>query len=120
MNGVAILLVFMGGALGAGLRAGLASWLSRSMAAHWAILAVNLTGSLAAGALLGLLVAEAGGVAPLDHPLWTFAAVGVLGGYTTVSSFALQAVTLGRRAGGYVLASTFGCPLAAALGWGLV
>jgi CrcB protein len=119
MSSVTILLVFLGGALGAALRAGLSAWLSRSVAAHWAILVVNLSGSLVAGWLLGLFAADAGTLPALDLPLWAFSAVGVLGGYTTVSSFALQAVQLGRGAGGFVIASGLGCPLAAALGWGL-
>ncbi len=120
MNGLTILLVFLGGALGAALRAGLSTWLSRSVAAHWAILLVNLSGSLVAGALLGVSAADAGALPMFDQPLWVFSSVGVLGGYTTVSTFALQTVQLGRRAGGYVAATALGCPLAAALGWGLV
>jgi CrcB protein len=111
MSGLTILLVFLGGAVGAGLRAGL----SRAMRPHWAVLVVNLSGAF----LAGVLLATMGDMPALDQPLWAFAALGVLGGYTTVSSFALHAVTLGRGAGGYVLATALGCPLAAALGWGL-
>jgi CrcB protein len=113
MSGLTILLVFLGGAVGAGLRAGL----SRAMRPHRAVLAVNLSGAFLAGVLLATM--GDGDMPAPDHPLWAFAALGVLGGYTTVSSFALHAVTLGRGAGGYVLATALGCPLAAALGWGL-
>jgi CrcB protein len=54
----------------------------------WGTLAVNVTGALAAGALAG-----AGGA--FAEPLFRDALiVGVLGGYTTVSSFSLQTIEL--------------------------
>ncbi len=51
----------------------------------WATLAVNVTGALAMGLLVSWLATRV--ASPLLRP---FAAVGVLGGYTTYSTFALD------------------------------
>lgn len=121
MAGVtSLFMVILGGALGAGLRAVLSGWLSGRMAAHRAILCINLSGSFLAGALLGALEASAGSEPPLTDTLWLMGAVGVLGGYTTVSTFALQVLSLGRQARDYLAWSVLGCPVAAALGWFLI
>ena len=69
----------------------------------WATLSVNVTGALAMGVLVAWLTTRAG--TPLLRP---FAAVGLLGGWTTYSSFALDthAVIAGHGAAnalGYVL-----------------
>lgn len=71
----------------------------------WATLTVNVTGALAMGLLVAWLAARA--VHPLARP---FAAVGLLGGWTTYSTFALDAHTItdggdAGRALGYVLAT---------------
>ena len=116
---IPVSLVVIGGALGSAARALLAAWLGRGMPAAWAIGAINIAGSFAAGALYGLL-GGAGGPLPADLPLWLFVGGGVLGGFTTVSTFALQVATAGRAGGALVLASALGCPLAAFVGWGLV
>jgi CrcB protein len=83
-------------------------------------LVVNVTGS----ALIGAAAARAAaGWPPLATAEgWALAAGGVLGGYTTVSSFALQALELARGrawrlAALYALASPVLCVAAAALGW---
>ena len=86
-----------GGAVGAYLRWALGGWLQR---AAWAspanqyfpvgTLAVNLSGCFAIG-LLAALVHERLLLAP---PARTFLLVGVLGGYTTFSTFALETLTL--------------------------
>lgn len=84
----------------------------------WGTLAVNIIGCLAAGVLLVLIDASA-------SPAWVaFLGAGVLGGYTTVSSFSLETVLMFRRgrsthAVAYVAASLFGCIAAAGLGAGL-
>ena len=81
----------------------------------WGTLVVNLTGCLLAGALLVSLDAAA-------SPGWVaFLGAGILGGYTTVSSFSLETVLMFRRghaagALAYVAASMFGCIAAAGLG----
>lgn len=85
----------------------------------WGTLLVNLTGCFLAGGLLASIDGAA-------SPVWVaFLSAGVLGGYTTVSSFSLEAALMfqrGHTAGalGYVAASMFGCVAAAASGFGLV
>jgi fluoride exporter len=79
----------------------------------WGTLVVNVTGAFAVGLLAGL---------GLGGGLRDFLIVGVCGGYTTVSSFALQALALaldgqGRQAALSVLASTGLAMLAVALGF---
>ena len=69
-------------------------------------LAVNISGSLLMGILVGLLALRGSGGADLR----LFLSTGVLGGFTTFSAFSLDAVVLWERgeaasAGLYVLAS---------------
>ncbi|MGY1832830.1 fluoride efflux transporter FluC [Geodermatophilus sp. SYSU D01180] len=108
-------LAAVGGALGALARWGVAEALP-SPGWPWATLLVNLTGCLLMGVLLGLLTTG-------PEPAWVrpFLAVGVLGGYTTYSAFAVEVVLLtdaGRvlLAAAYVLASVLGGVLATAAG----
>ena len=118
---MAYLLAALGGALGA-----LARW--AVMAAvpgspggwPWVTLLVNLTGCLLIGVLLTVLAARF----PDSPGLRPFLAVGVLGGYTTYSTFAVEVVRLGDAgswalAAGYVVVSVVGgagCVLAGLLG----
>lgn len=77
------LIVFLGGGIGASLRAllfdSLASWGTVTP-----VLAANLTGAFALGVVF--VLAHEGGVLRAETRL--FVAVGVLGGYTTFSTFA--------------------------------
>ncbi|HKL51199.1 MAG TPA: CrcB family protein [Wenzhouxiangellaceae bacterium] len=81
----------------------------------WGTLWVNLTGCLLAGALLVSLNVAA-------SPSWVaFLGAGILGGYTTVSSFSLETVLMFRRGHAtgaliYIGASMFGCIVATGLG----
>ncbi len=59
---------------------------------HWVTLLVNVTGSFSIGIVMQL--ARARGLDPL---LVTFLATGLIGGYTTFSAFAYEALTLARR-----------------------
>ena len=116
-----LVLIAVGGALGSMLRAALSMGLSPNWPVHWVTLAINLAGSLAAGVMLGALGGWAADV-PLAHPLWVFGAVGLLGGLTTVSGFALQVHGLWHRQARraalvYFTLSAIGCPMAAAFGW---
>lgn len=84
------LAVLAGGALGTLGR----WWVGASLPAAgpgwgWATLTVNVTGALAMGLLVAWLSARMGH--PLVRP---FAAVGLLGGWTTYSTFALDAHTV--------------------------
>jgi fluoride exporter len=108
----------LGGALGTLARWGIAEALPSSPAGWpWSTLLVNLTGCL----LLGLLAAALFTRHP-GHPwLRPFLGTGVLGGYTTFSTFAVDVVRLADAgawpvAAGYVLASVAGGVLAAAVG----
>jgi CrcB protein len=107
---VIYLLAAVGGALGALARWGLAEALPHSPADWpWATLLVNLLGCLLIGVLLAVLLARF----PESPWLRPFLAVGVLGGFTTYSTFAVDVVRLadaGRAAlaAGYVLVSVLG------------
>ena len=105
-----LLLVMLGGALGAGAR----HLFGRAALAWWGpgfpvgTLGVNLVGGLAMGLLVGTLARVSAGDG------WRlFLGVGVLGGFTTFSSFSLDVVALVQRgelvaAIGYLLASVLG------------
>lgn len=99
-----LLLVALGGALGASARYGVGLGMARFGAAFpWATLAVNVVGGLA----MGLLVAR---TAPGDT-LRLALGVGALGGFTTFSAFSLETVGLMEHQPGlamlYVVASVF-------------
>jgi len=100
------LIVAAGGALGAVARYGIGRLLPAS-GWPWGTLTVNVVGGLLMGLLAGWL-AFRGGVH--GESIRLFAAVGVLGGFTTFSAFSLEtALMIERRqlamAGGYVAAS---------------
>jgi CrcB protein len=109
-------LVVLGGALGVALRAALLLPLgsaSGALVLPLATLGVNVVGSLLLGVVVGWLDDR--------HPRWrTFLGTGVLGGFTTYSAFAVQAVEVGGSAPvvGLLLAplAVFAGVLAAAVG----
>jgi len=114
---VAYLLAAIGGALGALARWGLSEAISSPGGWPWATLLVNLTGCLLLGLLLGVLGARS------PEPAWVkpFLGVGVLGGYTTYSTFAVELVQLVEDGAvaigvGYLLLSVVGGVLAVAAG----
>lgn len=86
-----VLIVALGGALGGMGRFAVSNLLARRLgkAFPWGTLAVNASGALLAGWLLGNQ-----GLSSAPSPLWLFTVVGLLGGYTTVSSFSLQTIEL--------------------------
>ncbi len=93
MSGLTVLAVAAGGALGAVARYSLASALLRSGAAGgwpWATFIANLVGS-ALMALLFVLIVERGG---WPHGAREFLMVGLLGAFTTYSTFSLEALAL--------------------------
>jgi CrcB protein len=95
-NPLLILLVALGGALGGLARFHVSGAVDRRLRAAFpaGTLAVNVTGSLAIGAIAGVLRDEAGLIGATD--LWALVVVGALGSYTTVSSFSLQTLDLAR------------------------
>ena len=91
----AYLWVALGGALGACGRFALATLaLSRTGAALWGTLSANLLGCLALGWVAAW--AERSGLGS-QAPARLFWAVGVLGAFTTFSTFSLEAWDLARR-----------------------
>jgi CrcB protein len=115
-----VLWVAAGGAIGAALRFLLGEWARQHSALGgfpWATLGINVTGSL----MLGLL---AGGALLGDSAspqLRAMLMIGVLGGFTTFSSFSLETLTMLQagamsRAALYTLSSVALSVGAAALG----
>ncbi len=102
------LLVALAGGAGSLLRYVLGGWLARSTGGTfpWETLCINVVGCLVIGALAA--VVDRGG---LLSPATRMALMaGLLGGFTTFSSFALETFRLAEdaqwfRAGGYVLAT---------------
>ena len=101
------LVVGAGGALGAIARYYVSDWMrvATGQSMPWGTFTVNVVGSFALGFLLVWLQA----VAPNDQ-IRQFAAIGVLGSFTTFSTFSYETVTLMRageamRAGGYAFGS---------------
>lgn len=113
MNLSALLLVTLGGGVGAMLRFALDRVIQarvvRNAADHgkpvfpWGIVVVNVTGSLALGLLVGLigpapgsLVANAATSTAAANTLWLALGTGLLGGYTTMSTASVDTVKLVR------------------------
>ena len=123
LGAVSLLLVAAGGALGGMGRLALGQLCARGLGARfpWGTLVVNLSGALLAGAL----AARLGVPTSLElSSAWLGLVVGLLGGYTTVSSFSLQTLSLWqsgqpRLAIGNVLATTLVGLALAVLGWWL-
>lgn len=116
----AYLWVAAGGALGSMARFACSEWVqARWSAFPWGTLLVNVLGSFLIGLLAG--VSEARSDA-LPLAIRQFLMIGVLGGFTTFSSFSLQTLMLARAgafmtAGANVLVSVSVCLLAAWLGF---
>ena len=90
-----VLLVGMGGFIGSALRYALGGWLAR-LKSGWSFpietLVINVSGCLVIGVLAGL--AETRGV--FTGPTRAFLFIGVLGGYTTFSTFGYETFQLMR------------------------
>lgn len=61
----------------------------------WGTMTINVTGAFLIG-IFGALATHPGSMFAAPNP-WLFAVTGFLGCYTTVSSFSLQTLTLGRN-----------------------
>lgn len=119
---MAYLWVALGGALGSVARfacSGLAArWLGLGF--PWGTFFVNVLGSFAIGLLASLATSD--GRPWLGTEARAFVIVGILGGFTTFSSFSLETLTLARNgaagaAGAYVLISVVICLAAAWVGF---
>lgn len=118
----ALLLVAAGGALGACARFWLSGVVARRIGETfpWGTLAVNVSGACVIG-LLAARFMTADGVAEPWREAWLGLVTGILGSYTTVSSFSLQTLALARagearRAALNVIASLGLCLAAAFAG----
>ncbi len=105
-----LLYVMVGGAVGSGARYLTGRAMTGLLGAGYPFgtLAVNLVGGLLMGVLVGVLARNA---APEGWRL--LLGVGVLGGFTTFSSFSLDVVTMAERGApglalGYILVSVIG------------
>lgn len=118
---VSYLLVGLGGALGAMARYGLSLRMPVSGAVVWLnpTLVANVLGSLLMGLLVGALLRF---VPAFSEQLRLFFGVGLLGGFTTFSSFSLDAFQMAERGqwgafSAYILVSVVAglCALALAM-----
>lgn len=114
-----LLLVAAGGAMGAVLRflagQGIQNWLGKEF--PYGTLFVNVSGCFAIGILFVVIMERAA----LSAEWRTFLIVGVLGGYTTFSSFSLETISLLARgdllkAGMNIVLSVVLCLAATGLG----
>ena len=88
--------VLLGAAMGGALRYFVSGFVGRRIgeAFPWGTLIVNVTGAFAIGAMAAAVRG------PLSDA-WLFGVTGLLGAYTTVSSFSLQTLALAREGGGW-------------------
>lgn len=87
-----LIAVALGAAIGAGLRYGVLLLLPLGKGFPWATFLVNMAGCLALGMLAGAAQAQ-----EVDETMRLFLAVGVLGSFTTFSTFALEGVQMTQR-----------------------
>lgn len=86
--------IMLGGALGSAARFAVSAWLAARVGESfpWGTLAVNVVGSFVIGFFMALTGPE--GALMVSPTARAFVAIGVLGGFTTFSSFSLQTVLL--------------------------
>jgi CrcB protein len=111
-----LLAVAVGGAMGAGARWGVSELVPAAGGFPWPTLLVNVSGSLLLGVLMVLVV----DVYETHHLVRPFLGVGVLGGFTTFSTYALETrdlLALGEYllAAAYLVGSVVACLLAVGL-----
>jgi CrcB protein len=101
-----IILVLIGGAVGAGFRYQLGSIALRNLGPNfpWGTWIVNLLGGLLMGILAGVLAKQYSAVQ--GEPLRLLLGTGVLGGFTTFSAFSLETANMLIR-GQAVLAAAY-------------
>ena len=98
-----LILLAIGGAAGTILRYYLSSSIQANNATlfPWGTFSVNLIGSLIIGIIAGVLINQT-----LSEQWQLFIFVGVLGGFTTFSSLAIETFNL-LRTGQYIIATTY-------------
>lgn len=94
MAAVSYLVVFLGAGLGGALRHGVNLWAARAGSGFpFGTMVINILGSIMMGVLTGWFAARGGG----PQGLRLFLTTGVLGGFTTFSTFSLEAFLLWER-----------------------
>jgi CrcB protein len=118
-----LILVAVGGAIGASLRhvGNLLALRLFGTAFPWGTMVINIAGSFAMGVFIEFLVRRLG----TSNEMRLFVATGVLGGFTTFSAFSLDFAVLWERSASlpalaYLIASVSGAILALFLGMWLV
>lgn len=120
-----VLAIAIGGGLGGIARLLVSEWMTRRCGEQfpWGTLLVNATGAVLIGALAAVLVTSDAGTGEISV-LWSGLVLGLLGSYTTVSSFSWQTLALAQagrsgRAAANVVATVVLCLVLAAAGHGL-
>ena len=116
MDGRALLLVAIGGAIGA-----LARYLTTTMLpidSHWSTLAINLSGSF----LLGIIAGGMYSSGAISDELLLLIGTGILGAFTTMSTFSVDLMRMVddsqlTTAGIYLTSTALIGPLLAYVGW---
>ncbi len=92
-NWPAVAAIFIGGGIGSLLRYAVTIGVTQRFGDGfpWATFAINIAGSLIIGIVFGLSQTRALGITPLAR---LFLMTGILGGFTTFSTFSLDVVTL--------------------------
>lgn len=118
-----MLAIALGAAIGANLRYGLAAWAAQRLGGAWpyGTFIINVLGCLLIGALLTLAATRL----PLSEPARLLLVTGLLGGFTTFSTFGYESYTLLTTgnwlgAGLYIAGSVAVGLLAVFVGAGLV
>ncbi|GAB2658304.1 fluoride efflux transporter CrcB [Saccharopolyspora gloriosae] len=102
-QGAVLLVIALGGGLGAVARYGILRWLPTAPGQFpWGTFAINVLGCLLIGVLM-VLITEVWTAHPLVRP---FLGVGVLGGFTTFSTYAVEFSEL-LRPGDVVVAAAY-------------
>lgn len=106
-----IALVFFGAGFGAVIRFLLSTWINQKNSSAFPLgtLIVNISGSILIGVAMGVLISKHS-----NETMKYLFVIGLLGGYTTFSSFSYEVISLFERqlfmsATSYILASNIGC-----------
>jgi CrcB protein len=113
--------VMIGGAIGSAMRYAMSTWIAEATHSTfpWGTLCVNVTGSFVIGFFTGLTGPD--GPLLVSPVVRAFVTIGILGGFTTFSSFSLQTMLLVEdgqwfSAAGNVISSVALCLVAAGAG----
>lgn len=117
-----VLAIALGAAIGANLRYGIGLWAAQRFGTAWpyGTFIINLLGCL----LIGVLLTLAANRLTLSEPVRLMLVTGLLGGFTTFSTFGYESFTLFSAgnwlaAAGYVGGSVVGGLIAVVIGVGL-